>query len=557
MGTDRGVFTVAVLGGGVAGLSMAHELVRRSGHGVDFEVHVFEQRPAQVGGKARSIPVPGSGTQGRPDLPGEHGFRFFPGFYKHLPDTLQTIPYGSGSVFDNLVVADRLEIARFDQEPIVVAARFPRSLDDLITDLEAVFGEKTGLKPGEVRFFGTRLWQILTSCQERRMAEYEKITWWDYLEANTHSDAYRNLLVAGLSRSLLANDPKLASARTVGDTNIQLILGLLEPAHPTDRLLNGPTSMVWLEPWRAHLINAGVVFHMGRPVESLAAGPAGIQHANIGGQQVKADAYVCALPVERMKQVLLASAGPGDPGNFAPSLKAIPALADQVRWMNGIQFFLKQDVPITHGHVLFADSPWAITCISEAQFWKQEHLPAHGDGTVNGIISACISAWEVPGILYRKCAKRCTRAEIAEEVWAQIKRSVNVGGRTILTDENRHSWFLDPDISETDAGGVHLADAEPLFINEIKSWALRPETVTALPNLLLASDYVRTYTDVACMEAANEAARRAVNSILSLSGSRAAPCELWPLHEPDLFAPFRWHDKARFEKGLPWDGHIL
>ncbi len=71
--------TVAVLGGGVGGLSAAHELAERG-----FAVTVYEAR-ADFGGKARSMPVPGSGTGGRADLPAEHGFRFFPGFYRHLP----------------------------------------------------------------------------------------------------------------------------------------------------------------------------------------------------------------------------------------------------------------------------------------------------------------------------------------------------------------------------------------------------------------------------------------------------------------------------------------
>ena len=74
---------VMVLGGGVAGLSAAHELAER-----DFEVVVLEAREIP-GGKARSMPVPGSGTGGRADLPAEHGCRFFPGFYRHLPDTMR------------------------------------------------------------------------------------------------------------------------------------------------------------------------------------------------------------------------------------------------------------------------------------------------------------------------------------------------------------------------------------------------------------------------------------------------------------------------------------
>jgi uncharacterized protein with NAD-binding domain and iron-sulfur cluster len=79
------------VGGGAGrrsrGLTAAHEVADRG-----FDVTVLERRAA-FGGKARSIPVPGSGTAGREDLPAEHGFRFVPGFYRHIPDTMAPIPH--------------------------------------------------------------------------------------------------------------------------------------------------------------------------------------------------------------------------------------------------------------------------------------------------------------------------------------------------------------------------------------------------------------------------------------------------------------------------------
>lgn len=103
---------------------------------------------------------------------------------------------------------------------------------------------------------------------------------------------------------------------------------------------------------------------------------------------------------------------------------------------------------------------------------------------------------------------------------------------------------------------MRYRDAEPLFVNLINSWRIRPETSTGVANMFLASDYLRTNADVACMEAANEAARRAVDDVLDWAGSRAGKCEIWQLREPALFAPFRWRDQSRFDKGLPWDGEI-
>ena len=76
-------------------------------------------------------------------------------------------------------------------------------------------------------------------------------------------------------------------------------------------------------------------------------------------------------------------------------------------------------------------------------------------------------------------------------------------------------------------------------MNTAGSWADRPVSVTAFANLFLAGDFVRTYTDLATMEGANESARRAVNALLDSLGSTADRCAVWPLHEPALFRPLK------------------
>jgi hypothetical protein len=149
-----------------------------------------------------------------------------------------------------------------------------------------------------------------------------------------------------------------------------------------------------------------------------------------------------------------------------------------------------------------------------------------------------IANWTGPGI-----------EEIAREVWAQVKHGLEDTGRSVLPDQILHSWFLDPAIHPGDGGGSCLASDEPVLINTAGSWASRPEAVTAVPNLLLAADYVRTTIDLATMEGANEAARRAVNGLLEAAGASAPRCELYELHRPGELALWRWIDARRFRRG--------
>jgi uncharacterized protein with NAD-binding domain and iron-sulfur cluster len=231
--------------------------------------------------------------------------------------------------------------------------------------------------------------------------------------------------------------------------------------------------------------------------------------------------------------------------------------------MNGVQFYLKRDVHLSHGHQLYVDSQWALTSISQHQFWQRRFdFEKFGDGQVRGILSVDLSEWDHPGGLIRKPARDCTREEIRQEVWWELKQSLNVGGKKVLRDEDLHDWHLDDDIVPCDpVTGRACDNMEPLLVNEVDTWRLRPQTRTGIPNLLLASDYVRTNTDLATMEGANEAARRAVNAILNdaLDAGLAVdqePCRIWDLEEPGILDLWKRHDRDRYFRGLPWDGGL-
>lgn len=535
--------SVAILGGGVGGLSAAHELVERG-----FDVTVYEALEV-FGGKARSIDVPATAQGNRKPLPGEHGFRFFPGFYKHLVDTMERIPSPPGTAASHLVDAHRVLLAQVGEaNELIAPLRLPGDLGDLAVAIQFAydFGVKLGIPFWELGFFGQRLLALLTSCDDRRYAQWEHTSWWRFSFGEHLSPNYRKFLADGLTRTLVAARAQEVSARTGGLILCQLLFDVARMGGRTDRLLDGPTSDVWINPWVDWLTKQGVDFETdctvtgfdlaGHRIISTCA----VQHG--APMTIHADHYMAALPIEDLIPTLNADMTVAD-----RSLSRLARL--QTRWMTGAQYYLKRDVPLQRGHTIFTDSDWALTAISQAQFWKTIDLDGYGDGEVDGILSVDISDWDRPSRVTGKTAKQSTREEILDEVWRQLTDHIDDGS---LREDDIVARFLDPAVKPFDpATGVVATNSEPLLINTAGSWADRPEACTGIENLFLASDFVRTHTDLASMEGANEAARRAVNGILAATGSTASRCQLWPLQEPPILAPLRALDRVWWELERP------
>jgi hypothetical protein len=208
------------------------------------------------------------------------------------------------------------------------------------------------------------------------------------------------------------------------------------------------------------------------------------------------------------------------------------------------------------------DSEWALTTISQSQFWPRFPAASFGDGTVKTILSVDISAWDERAES-GKTAKECDFSELGAETFDQVARSLNRGDKVVLRNDMLHPvhpFNVDVDIAEQArkaeaSGKALLTNAEPLLVNLEDSWKLRPEVTCEVENLFVASDYVRTYTNLATMEAASEAARAAANAILERSGSKEKKAKIFKPKEPFRF--LRRRDRARFERGQTWENPLL
>ncbi|GGK60913.1 phytoene dehydrogenase [Nocardia camponoti] len=530
-----------MIGGGVAGLTAAHELGERG-----FDVTVYEAR--ELGGKARSIGFAGTGRDGRPDLPGEHGFRFFPGFYQNLPETMRRIPVAGNAdgVWSNLLTVPEARFSRRDADDVLLALPegllSPASPESISETIGATLSTMTKMSSQELAYFTNRLMVFNTSCDARRFGQWEHTSWHDFVHGNQRSHEFRALISRSLTSIMVAAKENLASTRTIGAMGEQFLgnpLGLGNDGG-LDRVLNNTTNAAWIDPWVAHLRSLGVRFETDARVDALSVRDKRISAARTSsGKTIDADYFIVALPVEQARKLWSSEIL-----SLAPEYEAMNNLF--VDWMNGMQIYFRSPLNISRGHAAYVDSPWSLTSISQNQLWTTK-LPSFGDGTVADCLSVDISDWNTPGMLYGKPAKECTHEEIFREVWAQLTAHLN-DREQLLRPADAHSWFLDPGITWQ---GSRNDNADPLLINTAGSWDSRPNARGPIENLFLAGDYVRTDIDLATMEGANESAKMAVNALLDVAGSSAPRATTLRLRRTPELEPMRALDAQRYAQGLP------
>ncbi|MDX1511199.1 MAG: FAD-dependent oxidoreductase [Nitriliruptorales bacterium] len=539
---------VVVLGGGVAGLTAAHELAIRG-----FDVVVVEARA--WGGKARSTELAGSATGGRAPLPGEHGFRIEFGFYENLPDTLRRIPFGSSpnGTFDNLVTAPQAVWARKGGRRNVtlpVSPRQPAHTPQQVIDTIIGLLVETDLPPDVAARFASRMAVYMSSCDERRLGQWERVPWSEFIrDSEEAGDVHRffGLTFAQFLQAAKSDDASAHFSARMFELFAYTVLGRGTDASLL-RVFDAPTNEAWIDPWIRELERLGVDLRLGHTVERLHLSDGMVRAATVttkrGTTHLTADWFVSALPIERAaglwdRHVLRAD----------PSLARIAAL--QTAWLNGLQIYLNELTPLAKGHVLCVDSPWVVSVIAQGQFWRKDFASSWGDGTARDCLSAVISNWNSPGVVFGKPARECSDEEILTEVWTQLKAHVNSERGAVLTDHLLHSFQIDPGLRRR-RGMLHNED--PLTIPSVDSRRHRPEVTTEIPNLLLTGDFLKGDHLVGNMEAANVNSRRAVNALLEQAGSRESPAPIVDWYVPPEWAPAKEVDLIRWRQGKP---HVL
>lgn len=563
---------VHVIGGGIGGMSTALHVARlaRAGYLADeVEVCIYE-RGARLGGKSQSQIG---------EFPGEHGFRFFPNFYRAIVDTLGYIELTPEHVAERQLrpeLAGRTVLSLIEDapnsavalDPLVVIERAQglRGITKMARQVMRVF--RLGLR--EATKFSRILVRFLTSSDERMLAEYEGETLHSFF-VERHGLASPNFrrFIASL-RALSAMRADRGSLRTLLFTATQMLFDFDDEYRKLDGVLPGPTDWLMLEPWRQTLEALGVRFRFGAELTqleftpSVSGAPPALRSAHLrdthGGGSFElgplgpSDFVVLAVPFEVARRVLHATTE-SLPTALADLLRIEQRpdnLGEGAEPMVGFQLFLRRRSALPRGHVLYCNSTWAMTSVAQAQFWQSTFTRSiaevFGQPELVDIVSGIISAWETPGGLGRSPAESSEK-EILDEALAQFNQGL---GRDYRLDP-RDVIFSQVDRDIVFGEGRAFCPT-PLWVSPRGSYLLRCCPDHGTSNFFVASDWARTETDVGSMESADEAARLAVRAIAERAPILPPPDRMpvvRPLRLWKAVEAVRKADGIAFALGLP------
>jgi uncharacterized protein with NAD-binding domain and iron-sulfur cluster len=505
-------------------------------------------------------------------IPGEHGYRFFPSFYHNMFDIMRRTPimrleaFQEGrdvahrllaarrSVFDSLVAVPEMRLALGDGgPPMRVRRRLPRDLSEAV---EQVFDVITRLKytyRDSVRYTyrllkwatasGPRRQQWATPADEedadilKRRPECVRDpcydgTWWAFIQGERFSKGFQTQLTAS-SQTLLAMSEREIDARTYGNISFQLLMDHLGWGAEVDRMLDGPTSEVWFEPWLEYLKRLGVRVFRGkltklelRDGELLPtfdpASPQSVDGDDVfnkpfgGGEQHPSDpvddarpetelftlptAYVLAVPLETTFDLVRAATGEWK--GRAPGLRALKAWWGHLE-KDGSWEQIRDRGPFhpngyEHVDGKPKDNRAPFRSLPGVQFFFEDHLQlarfhyympnspwrlagiSHGQlwhektRRVRGVFSLDIGAVHAPDVNGKR-AWEVGRKELVARVWQQFldarKHGAQASNRGIPDPIAAHvDDFLDYDYPETKIA----KNRAPYLVNLPRDWARRP-----------------------------------------------------------------------------------
>jgi uncharacterized protein with NAD-binding domain and iron-sulfur cluster len=508
--------TVGIFGGGIAGLTVAHQLIKKG-----FSVDLFEFNPV-LGGLART-----ERRKEDDEMPTETSWRGIGPFYYNFFNLLKDIPNNDNKEQTNSVFGTKQKkTTLFDTElSDQIEFSLPLNKSKYSNDQKEYNDAYQWLN--RFSFFDKfylyyNLLKYLSS--DKRRKDYEKINVCKMMINNLTMMGYHT--VQSLLGPFAGLDPQSASFSHIAHFFEMQVIEWINPKAeglPHWAVFKQPTSESWIDPWVLHLKNLGVKFHLEHKLEKINLSCFTITNVDLIYRNTlikkSFDYYILAVNPFNVQTIVEKDSRL----SLIPELKMFKELTAQgthVQLSFIISFEDKILWPGNRTCIALPDSAFNISLYQQDELWhSQTYLGKNIKSLWSG--TACIGYQH--GILFNKPVTKCTRKEFFKEIIAQmygckefcsIIQEANNGrllkSFKILQISTWYTWRFIGDDESTKT----LTTVEPKWVTSTTNEKYRPYQRTNIDNLILSGAHTKTTCSLYSMEGAVESGLNTVNVLL-------------------------------------------
>jgi len=476
------IYDIIIFGGGISGLTLAHELVKNN-----FNILVVEKNDI-FGGMARSdIEIN--------NIPSEHSWRGYAPFYKNTLEILKEIPYNNTTVFNNLSIPIEFYL-----------------LHDNIKKYKPILSMKDNLI---LYYLG-----IKYLFSDKRREYYYTYNIEPFLKKNLSDDGY-NLIINFLSGPGYGmNKHEISMGHLIHFPVISYVYqhryththNNLQYKHYSTygwHVMNGPTNEVWIDPWVKYLKTQGVKFINNTEL---------IKFNYNNNQIISADIKTNNIINQIQSKEYILAINPYNTLSIFKNIKHLyntftlltnNTISKQISFRIGINKYIKY--PIDNIAFIMNDSEFNITWYPQDKLWKNKPI-------IKTLWSGTIIDFQKNGKLFNKNAELLNKEQLKKEIIYQIIRSKNF--QKLIYDNNKF-YITEDDIDfieiwhewEFINGKQETNDKK--WVNNIYNEQYRPSQITSFDNLYLSGAHTKTTINIWSMEGAIESGKITANLILN------------------------------------------
>jgi len=512
---------IIIIGGGISGLTTAHELVEQG-----YDVTILERNEI-VGGIARTYQ-----NEDQKICPIEYSWRAYGKWYQNVYNIMKRIPFN-----DKEYVYDQLTELEGGKKTC------NKSLPNYSDTLNLIStSDKFKMFP--------IVMQYLVSCKEKNIDNFSQIGLKDFIKKLKLSKETEDV-IGKIVGPYLGFDYHHASLYDL------LYYGEMQTMNSDLKynfnITKYPTNYAWFDPWVRLLKKKGVKIYTENEVQSIIIKKSKIECIYVKNNQniekKYADYYVNCTGPEIFEKLLRPYNNIFN--NYYSQIDNVKNYGYQIQL--SIYYYVDKKIFLEKYNRLayLPNTPWLLMVLPTGHIWGDKYLKKFCDPQIKEVVSVGICEPYVKGNLIKKPWSKCTMQEIRQEAWNQlindkdfknnvcIENSVGIEKVNIIDFKMWHSYKYD---------GI-MNTYEPKWANNINTAKYRPNSISPIQNLIVAGAYSDTSTGCFSMESACESGKIAAKTICKLDNQNEN-IYLYVKKKIPLFIPIRYINSITYKNHL-------